>query len=95
MARRGTSNTNARGSSYSRAVRRQWMLDTFGDGLVAMCSTCTTLLDSTSITADRWPIPGCEGGTYRRGNIRPQCSPCASYQGGQMAAARKHSTGRK
>lgn len=31
-ARRSTSNTNQRGSSYERRRRRQWLVEQFGDG---------------------------------------------------------------
>lgn len=33
------------------------------------------------LTVDRI-IPGCQGGTYRRTNIRPACGPCNSETGG-------------
>lgn len=87
--RRGTTNRNDRGSAEDRRRRRQWLLDTFGDGTTCRCSTCPTVLDFDSITVDRHPVAGVDGGTYRRGNIRPQCGPCASRQGGKMSAQRR------
>lgn len=83
--RRGTSNTNARGSAASRRARKLWLLETFGDGEQAPCGFgCGTLLTFETITVDRYPIPGCQGGTYRRGNIRPACEPCNSIFGGAI-----------
>lgn len=36
------------------------------------------------LTVDRI-TPGCQGGTYRRTNIRPACGPCNSETGGALA----------
>jgi hypothetical protein len=85
--RRGTTNKNARGGSGDRRRRRQWLVDTFGDGVTVQCHTCPAILTKDTVTADRI-VPGIQGGTYRRGNILPQCSPCACSQGGKLAAAR-------
>lgn len=92
MTRRGTTNRNARGSSYSRRIRKQWLLDTFGDGNTAICSFdgCDTVLDFDTITADRYPIPGAEGGTYKRNNIRPACGTCNSKDGHHLMMRRKN-----
>lgn len=75
MSGRGTTNRNVRGSAASRRARKQWLLDNFGDGVTAPCfhPECETTLDFTNITVDRHPIPGCDGGTYARDNIRPAC----------------------
>lgn len=81
-ARRGTTNRNDRGSSYDRRVRRAWLLATFGDGEKAPCFLCGTMLDDATITADRI-LPGCQGGRYVRGNIRPACGRCNSETGGR------------
>lgn len=90
MTHRGTSNSNSRGGSKDRRVRKQWLLDTFGDGESAPCSFgCGTLVDFTTITVDRFPIPGIEGGTYKRDNIRPACAPCNSADGAVLGAARR------
>jgi hypothetical protein len=80
---RGTTNRNARGSSYSRRRRRQWLLDTFGDGTKAKCYRCDVELTDGTITVDRI-IPGCQGGRYVRGNIRPACLHCNSETGGAV-----------
>jgi hypothetical protein len=90
VKRRGTSNSNQRGSSASRRIRRQWLVDTFGDGEKVQCSHCPAMLTCDTVTADRI-IPGCEGGTYRRGNIRPSCMDCASKQGGKLSWSRRSS----
>lgn len=88
---RGTSNGNAAGSSAERRVRRQWLLDTFGDGITAPCSlalpgVCAGRVDIVTLTVDRI-VPGCKGGTYRRSNIRPACMPCNSTHGGALRRA--------
>jgi hypothetical protein len=80
---RGTTNRNARGSSYSRRRRRLWLLDTFGDGTTAKCYRCAAELTDSTITVDRI-VPGCQGGRYVRGNIRPACLHCNSETGGAV-----------
>lgn len=80
---RGTSNTNDRGSAAQRRARKQWLLDTFGDGVVVRCYrfvACGQVLTFATLTVDRI-IPGILGGTYRRGNIRPACGHCNSITG--------------
>jgi hypothetical protein len=90
---RGTTNRNSRGSVEDRRRRRQWLLDTFGDGTSAPCSLqlrCDgTALTLDTVTVDRFPVPGIEGGTYERGNIRPACGPCNSADGNALREARK------
>jgi hypothetical protein len=88
-SRRGTSNTNDRGSSYARRARKQWLLDTFGDGTTAPCAFCHRPVTFCTISVDRFPIPGCEGGKYVKGNIRPSCGPCNSRDGSLLGHARK------
>lgn len=125
-ATRGTTNGNARGSSYSRARRRAWLLATYaanvqviqwrtpesasvrlysptsvddqatqvtyleGVGLefqvlaTCRCFRCGCLLVDGTLTVDRI-IPGRDGGTYRRNNIRPACGGCNSETGGALA----------
>lgn len=90
MTHRGTSNSNSRGGSKDRRIRKQWLLDNFGDGESAPCSFgCGTLVTFDTITVDRFPIPGIEGGTYKRDNIRPACAPCNSSAGAVLGAARR------
>ncbi|QLF84023.1 HNH endonuclease [Gordonia phage Upyo] len=86
---RSTTNRNARGSSTSRRIRREWLVATFGDGTTVVCSTCPEILTVDTVTADRYPIPGVLGGTYRRGNIRPMCGRCNSSAGGKLGASRR------
>lgn len=86
---RGTSNGNSRGSSRQRAARRAWLLLRFGDGWIAPCYRCGTMLDDGTLTVDRI-TPGCEGGSYfDKANIRPACGPCNSETGGALGAARR------
>ncbi|QGF20326.1 HNH endonuclease [Gordonia phage Sixama] len=47
------------------------------------------MLTVETVTCDRYPIPGCEGGSYKRDNIRPMCGPCNSSSGGILGATRK------
>lgn len=89
---RGTTNRNDRGSTRDRTARKRWLLTEFGDGQTAPCSFCQVGLDFESITVDRYPVPGAEGGRYVRGNIRPACGPCNSTHGGAYGAARKATT---
>lgn len=76
MTGRGTTNKNVTGSSYDRRKRKLFLLTKFGDGETAVCSFdgCDVVLTFDTITVDRFPIMGCDGGTYRRENIRPSCA---------------------
>ena len=80
MSARGTTNRNARGSAAARRARRQYLLDTFGDGTTCRCHYCPAILDIVTLTVDRI-IPGILGGTYKRDNIRPACLHCNSVEG--------------
>lgn len=96
---RGTTNRNARGSAADRRLRKLWLLETFGDGETAKCSLmvsakCLEIVTFETITVDRWPLAGCDGGTYSRGNIRPACGPCNQSDGGALGALRRASRGR-
>lgn len=54
-----------------------------GEGVpTCRCYRCGRLLTIETVTVDRI-IPGCQGGTYRRNNIRPACSACNSETGGR------------
>lgn len=60
-----------------------------GEGQPACrCYRCGCLLTESTVSPDRI-IPGCEGGTYRRNNIRPACEPCQSQTGGELGAVRR------
>jgi hypothetical protein len=80
---RGTSNRNDRGSAATRRRRKWWLLETFGDGVKAPCYRCEVMLDFVTLTVDRI-TPGCRGGRYVRGNIRPACGRCNSETGGAV-----------
>lgn len=90
-SRRGTSNANCRGSSKDRKARKIWLLAEFGDGETALCSFdgCTVLLTFDTITVDRFPLSGIDGGRYVRGNIRPSCAFHNSQDGAHIAQQRK------
>lgn len=101
-AQRQVSNGNVSGNSKARAARRRWLLSSHGDGTTASCAFgCGTMLvdDNTApnhIWVDRYPIPGRDGGTYRRDNIRPSCSNCQTREGAytaQQAMREKKSAG--
>lgn len=81
---RGTTNRNDRGSASDRRARKAWLIAFFGDGITAQCSYCRVRVTLATITVDRYPIPGCQGGTYARDNIRPACGPCNSSYGGRL-----------
>lgn len=52
------------------------------------CYRCGTLLSVDTVTVDRIK-PGCEGGTYRRDNIRPACGTCNSSTGQALSTKRR------
>lgn len=85
--KRGRSNGNAAGSAKDRRARRQWLLDEFGDGERALCAVCEQVwVDFKSLFVGRI-VPGHKGGTYRRGNIRPECRGCSCTEGALLAHA--------
>lgn len=51
------------------------------------CYRCGLLLLLETLTVDRIK-PGCQGGTYRRDNIRPACGGCNSKTGGRLGGQR-------
>ena len=60
-----------------------------GTGISACrCYRCGCLLTYETLTVDRI-VPGCKGGTYRRTNIRPSCSSCATETGNELKKALK------
>lgn len=100
VTRRGTSNGGSRGSSTTRRARRAWLIKTYESDVAgfARCYRCGVLLVNPDdvpigapgpgpnilpLTVDRI-IPGCRGGRYVRGNIRPACGPCNSETGGSL-----------
>lgn len=85
--RRGTSNSNSRGSALSRRVRKLWLLSPEagfgGDGVTVQCYRCPTVLTFETLTSDR-RLAGVLGGTYARPNIRPCCIDCNIETGNQI-----------
>ena len=86
----GRTNRNERGSSYGRRARRKWLVSPAagfgGDGVKVPCWECGKLLTEDNVIPDRI-VPGSEGGTYRRSNIRgPHCITCSCRQGQRMPA---------
>lgn len=91
--RRSRSNKNETGSSYSRRVRKLWLLDTFGNGITAPCMMqcsphCEGRVSLATLTVNRI-VPGCRGGRYTRDNIEPACSPCNTLDGSLIGVMRK------
>jgi hypothetical protein len=85
--RRGTSNSNDRGSAEDRRRRKQFLLDTWGDGFTTRCEFCRCPLTWDTLTVDRFPIPGRLGGRYTRDNIRPACGACNSEDQGRAGVS--------
>ncbi len=83
------SDNDPRGSAESRRRRKIFLLNEFGDGYTAPCAVCEIELDYHTVTADRWPILGCDGGRYIRSNIRPACLHCNSSEGAKEGARRR------
>lgn len=54
---------------------------------VCRCYRCGVLLTVEDVSPDRIK-PGCEGGTYRRENLRPSCLPCQYVTGNDIKRAR-------
>lgn len=78
-----------KGSAKNRRRRKRWLVDHFGDGVTVPCWRCSKPLTVETVTADRYPIPGWKGGTYRRDNIRPCCLTCNVVDGAKMGRARQ------
>lgn len=63
------------------------LVGTEGAQPACRCYRCGVLLTAETVTADRI-VPGCEGGTYRRSNIRPACLTCNETTGRALGNAR-------
>jgi hypothetical protein len=75
---------------YSDGRRMFWTpvdLGTEGAQPACRCYRCGVLLTTETVTVDRIK-PGCQGGTYRRDNIRPACGTCNSSTGGRTRGRR-------
>lgn len=70
-----------RGSAEDRRRRKTYLLNTYGNGFTAPCAFCRAELTFSTMTVDRFPIPGRQGGRYTRDNIRPACLGCNSEDG--------------
>lgn len=81
--RTGRKGGDDRGSAEDRRRRKLYLLNTWGDGFTAPCAFCKTELTFSTMTVDRFPIPGHKGGRYTRDNIRPACLSCNSIDGNQ------------
>jgi hypothetical protein len=56
------------------------------------CWRCGKLLTADTVTIDRWPVPGIDGGKYTANNTRPACATCNPTTG---ATVRKGISGRQ
>jgi hypothetical protein len=75
-----------RGNNKDRAARKTWLLATYDPELgpnACRCFHCGKRLTRATVTADRI-IPGSQGGTYRRENLRPACMRDNREQGDKM-----------
>lgn len=89
---RGTSNSDARGSTTDRRRRREYLVQAYRANTddetgepACRCYRCGVLLTVDTVTVDRI-IPGCKGGRYVRDNIRPACGRCNSEAGARLRA---------
>ena len=72
---------DGRGSSEDRRRRKRWLVSPEagfgGNGRSVPCRWCGKRLRlGRALEADRYPICGHAGGTYRRDNIVPACRKC-------------------
>lgn len=90
------SNKNDVPSAAERRALKLWMLATYGDGISCMCEFgCGTVLFYSTITRDRFPVPGRKGGRYVKGNVRPACMSCNAANGAREAALERAEAKRK
>lgn len=76
-----------------RQRRRRWVMQEFGDGETVNCHRCGVVLTFETMTMDRYPIRGCDGGEYEKGNIQPACAPCNKLDGSEAQCLREHGPG--
>lgn len=69
--------------TFERPAVSLMPIEVDGWRIACRCYRCGTLLTMDTVTVDRI-IPGCQGGTYRRNNIRPACGTCNSETGGSQ-----------
>lgn len=82
--RKGHNRINA----HTRARLRRGLLRDFGDGVSAPCQVCGDILTDETMTIDRYPVCGWDGGRYLRNNIRPLCRYCNEEDGAQRVRER-------
>lgn len=86
-------NGNQRGSSADRRARKLWLLSPEagwgGDGTDVPCWECGVLCEIEDLVADRI-IPHHQGGTYRRENLRPQCTLCSHREGQRITTNKRN-----
>lgn len=85
---RGSSNSDVRGNSHDRRVRRLWIIETFGvEGkgkplsspkIWIFCLHCGVRMRAKGKVweIDCYPVCRHDGGRYVRGNIVPSCRTC-------------------
>ena len=71
---------DSRGSAAQRRNSKQWILDTFGDGIHCPCIHCQQELDFTTLERDRI-IPG---GPYARWNLQPSDRHCNASRSNRL-----------
>lgn len=76
------------GQVPNREVGYLWAVPHGMGEMACRCYRCGRLLVFETLTVDRI-IPGCQGGTYRRNNIRPCCGPCNEKTGGALSGKGK------
>lgn len=54
---------------------------------------CLVWVIFETLWVDRHPVPGHQGGTYRRDNIRPACQHCQEQQGAEITNQKRWSKG--
>jgi hypothetical protein len=81
----GRKGGDTRGSAEDRRRRKLYLLNTWGDGFTVPCAFCGAPLMFSTLTVDRFPIPGRLGGRYTRDNIRPACAGCNKEDQGRAA----------
>lgn len=94
---RGHSNGNESGSSYDRRARRTWLVSLEagfgGDGVKVLCQVCFGVYVTAQDMVVGRIIARVYGGTYCRGNIRPECAPCSCREGQRIAAEMRRRKG--
>jgi hypothetical protein len=77
---------HGRGNWKDRMRRRKWLLSPDapfgGDGEQTPCFWCESPVTYDTLSVDRWPYCGHEGGGYNRLNIVPSCDPCNIHRCG-------------